>query len=70
MMELKISKTPLARNPNCASCGRVFNEKGLNLALEFDHREIHLPICPSCFEAIPFFEAEVYPEQGIIRLKR
>ncbi len=70
MRELKISKTPLTRNPSCASCGRVFNEKGLNLALEIDRREIHFPICPSCFEAIPLFEADVYPEQGTIRLKR
>jgi hypothetical protein len=70
MMELKISKTPLTRNPNCASCGRVFNEKGLTLELEFDHQKIRFPLCQSCFDAVPLFEAEVRPEQGTVRLKR
>lgn len=69
-MELKLSRTPLLKNPNCASCGRVFNENGMNLQLKADHRVIDLPICPSCFNSIPRHEATVNLEQGYARMKR
>ncbi|MDI6756187.1 MAG: hypothetical protein QME78_17580 [Thermodesulfobacteriota bacterium] len=70
MMELKLSKEPLLKNPNCAYCGKVFNEKGISLQLEVDHKAIHLPICQPCFEMVPRFEATVNPEHGFARINR
>lgn len=70
MMDLRISKQPLMKNANCASCGRVFNEKGVSLEIEVDHKSIHFPICQSCFDLIPLFEATVNLEQGYARMKR
>ena len=32
MMELKLSKEPLIKNPSCAYCGKVFNSKGVSPA--------------------------------------
>jgi hypothetical protein len=70
MMELKLSKKPLQKNPSCAYCGKVFNEKGLSLQLEMDHKVIHFPICQPCFEMVPLLEATVNLEQGFARLNR
>ncbi|MCX5906833.1 MAG: hypothetical protein NTY64_06520 [Deltaproteobacteria bacterium] len=70
MMELKISKQPRMKNPSCAYCGRTFREKGLNLELVEGERSIHLPLCPSCFDLLPEFEATVDLEHGYMRLKR
>ncbi len=70
MMDLKISKNPLMKNPSCAYCGRTFREKGFHLEMEAGERSVHLPICPSCFELLPEFEATVDLANGYIRLKR
>jgi hypothetical protein len=70
MMELKLSQKPLMKNPSCASCGKVFREKGVNLQIEVDHKSIHFPICQPCFDLIPLFEATVNLEQGFARVKR
>jgi len=70
MLELKLSKKPLGKNPSCAYCGRVFNDKGLDLQLEIDHKVIDFPICQPCFETVPRFEAWVNLEQGFARIKR
>jgi hypothetical protein len=70
MMELKLSKHPLVRNPNCAYCGKVFNKDGVSLHFEVDHKVIDLPICQPCFEMIPLFEATVSLENGFARIKR
>jgi hypothetical protein len=69
-MELTVSKNPLKNNSNCAYCGKVFSKNGFSLQLEVDHKMIDLPICPSCFDRIPRFEATVNLEQGYARLKR
>jgi len=69
-MELKLSREPLITNPNCAYCGKVFNKKGLNLQLQIDHKAIHFPICQSCFEMVPLFEATVNLESGVARINR
>jgi hypothetical protein len=69
-MDFKLSKNPLLKNPNCASCGKVFNEKGLSLQIQIDHKSIHFPICQSCFDLMPLFEADINLEQGHARMKR
>lgn len=70
MMELTLSKNPLLKNPSCASCGRVFNERGVNLKLQVDDKTVNFSICQSCFDTIPLFEASVNLEQGFARVKR
>lgn len=70
MMDLKISRNPLMKNPSCAYCGRTFREKGLHMEMRAGERSVQLPICPSCFELFPEFEATADLEMGIIRLKR
>ena len=70
MVEFKLSKEPITKNPNCAYCGRVFNEKGISLQLAIDKKIIHFPLCQRCFEAIPSFEATVNLEQGFARINR
>jgi len=70
MMELKLSKEPLIKNPSCAYCGKVFNTKGVSLQLAVDHKVINFPICPSCFEAVPNFEATVNLENEFARIHR
>ncbi len=70
MMEFTLSRTPLAKNPSCAYCGRVFNEKGITLQLVVDHKVIPFPICQPCFEMVPQFEADVDAETGFARVKR
>ncbi len=69
-MEFRLSRQPLMKNPNCASCGRVFNEKGVTLEIDIDEKRIQFPICQSCFDLIPLFEANVDLEQGYARMKR
>ncbi len=69
-MEFTLSKKPLQENPSCASCGRVFQEKGLTLRLEYDHRVIDFPLCQPCFDLIPLFQAVVNLENGYARMKR
>jgi hypothetical protein len=70
MMELKLSKKSLLKNPNCAYCGKVFNEKGLSLRLQADHKVVDFPLCQPCFEKIPLIEATVNLEQCVARVKR
>ncbi|MDH4264226.1 MAG: hypothetical protein ABH969_10300 [Pseudomonadota bacterium] len=70
MMELKLSKEPLLKNPSCAYCGKVFNEKGVSLQLEVDHKVIHFPICEPCFKMVSSFEATVNLEDGFARINR
>jgi hypothetical protein len=70
MMELTLSKKPLQNNPNCSYCGRVFNDKGLSLQIQFDQKVIHFPICQPCFEMIPLFQATVNLETGYARVQR
>ncbi len=69
-MELTVSRNPLKNNPSCAHCGKVFNKNGFTLQMEVDHKLIDLPICPSCFDLLPRFEATVNLEQGYARFKR
>ncbi len=70
MMEFKLSKEPLTKNPSCAYCGKVFNAKGVSLQLGVDHKVIHFPICQTCFEAVPSFEATVNLENQFARIHR
>jgi len=70
MMELKVSKEPLLKNPNCTYCGNVFNKNGLSLRLEGNRKVVDLPLCPRCLEKIPLFEATVDLEQCFARIKR
>ena len=70
MIELKLSKEPLLKNPNCAYCGKVFNEKGISLQLAMDQKVIHFPLCQPCFEKVPLFVATVDVEHGFARLNR
>jgi len=70
MMEFTLSKKPIQSNPNCAYCGKVFNDKGLSLQIQVDHRVIDFPICQPCFEMVPRFEATVNLETGYARVKR
>jgi hypothetical protein len=70
MMEFKLSKEPLLKNPSCAYCGKVFNKKGVSLQLGVDHKVINFPICQPCFEAVPLFEATVNLEDEFARIKR
>ena len=69
-MEFALSRKPLLKNPSCAYCGKVFNEKGLSLQMKVDQKVVHFPICQSCFELVPLFEATVNLEQGFARVKR
>ena len=70
MMEFTLSKKPIQNNPNCAYCGKVFNDKGLSLQIQVDHRKIDFPICQPCFEMVPRFQATVNLETGYAKLKR
>jgi len=70
MMEFILSKKPLQNNANCAHCGKVFNDKGISLRIQMDHRVIDFPICQPCFEIIPRFQATINWETGYARLKR
>jgi len=70
MMEFTLSKKPLRNNPNCAYCGKVFNDKGLNLQIQVDQRVIDFPICQPCFDMVPRFQADVNLETGYARVKR
>lgn len=70
MMEFKLSKEPLLKNPSCAYCGKVFNKKGVSLQLAVDHKVINFPICQPCFEMVPFFEATVNLENEFARINR
>jgi len=70
MMELTLSKRPLQKNPNCAYCGRVFNDKGLSLQIRVDQKLIDFPICQPCFDMVPLFQAAVNLETGHARLER
>jgi len=69
-MEITLSKKPLQHNPNCAYCGKVFNDGGLSLQIQIDHREIDFPICQPCFDTIPLFQADLNLETGYARVKR
>ncbi len=70
MMEFTLSKKPLQNNPNCAYCGKVFNDQGLNLRIQVDQRVIDFPICQPCFEMVPCFQAAVNLATGVARIKR
>ena len=70
MMEFTLSKKPLQKNPNCAYCGRVFNDKGLSLQIQVDQKVIDFPICQPCFDMIPLFQAAVNLETGHARVER
>lgn len=70
MMELKLSREPLQNNPNCAYCGKVFNKQGVNLQLKVNRKLINIPICQSCFDLVPLFEAIVNLENGYARINR
>ena len=70
MMDLRLSRMPLQKNPSCAYCGKVFNEKGVSLQLKIDQKVIDFPICQPCFDLLPIFEATVNVEQGYARVKR
>ncbi len=70
MMECMLSKEPLLKNPSCAYCGKVFNKKGVSLRLAVDRKVIHLPICQSCFETVPLFQATVNLENEFARINR
>ena len=70
MMEFTLSKNPLHHNPSCAYCGKVFNDKGLNLQIQVDHQVIDFPICQLCFDMVPRFQADVDLETGYARVKR
>ena len=70
MMEFTLSRKPFQNNPSCAYCGKVFNEKGISLQIRMDHRVIDFPICQSCFDIIPSFQAIVNTETGFARAKR
>ena len=70
MMEFTLSKEPLQKNPNCAYCGKVFNDKGLSLQIHVDQKVIDFPICQPCFDMVPLFQAAVNLETGYARLKR
>lgn len=70
MMEFTLSKKPLHNNPNCAYCGRVFNDKGLHLQFHVDNRVIDFPICQPCFDMVPLFQADVNLETGYARVNR
>ena len=70
MMELKLSRKPLQKNPSCVYCGKVFNQNGVSLQLQVDHKVIDFPLCQQCFEMVPHLEATVNLEQGYVRIKR
>jgi len=70
MMEFILSRKPLAKNPSCAYCGKVFNEKGVTLQLIVDQKTIPFPICQPCFEMVPQFEVAVDLEAEFARIKR
>lgn len=70
MTELRLSREPLQKNPSCAYCGKVFNQRGINLQLILDHRIIDFPICQPCSDRIATFEATLDTEQGYVRIKR
>jgi len=70
MMEFKLSKEPLIKNPSCVYCGKVFNTKGVSLQLMVDQKVINFPICQPCFEAVPSFEATVNLENEFARIHR
>jgi hypothetical protein len=69
-MDLRLSREPLVRNPNCAYCGKVFNGPGVHLQLEDGEKTIQFPLCRSCFDALPYLEATVNLERGLARVKR
>ncbi len=70
MMEFTLSKKPLHNNSSCASCGKVFNEKGLTLQLAIDHKVIDFPLCQPCFDLLPMVKATVNLETGFARIQR
>lgn len=70
MMRLKLSREPLQNNPNCAYCGKVFNKQGVSLQLQVDRRIINFPICQTCFDLVPVFEATVNIENSYARVIR
>ena len=70
MMELTVSKKPLQNNPSCASCGKVFNEKGMSLQFDIDHKVIDFPLCQPCFDLLPRVKATVNLETGFARIQR
>ena len=70
MMEFTLSREPLKNNPNCAYCGRVFNDKGLNLQIQVDQRVIDFSICQPCFDMVLRFQADVDLETGYARVRR
>ncbi len=70
MMEFTLSKKPLHNNPSCAYCGRVFNEKGLNLQIRMDRKVVDFPLCQPCFDQLPRLQATVNLETGAARIKR
>lgn len=70
MMELRLSREPLQKNPSCAYCGNVFNQKGINLQLVLPDKTIDFPICQACSEMVTTFEASLDLDQGYARIKR
>ena len=70
MIEFKLSRKPLQKNPSCAYCGKVFNQNGVSLQLQVDHKVIDFPVCQPCFEMGSPLKAAVDLEQGVARVKR
>jgi hypothetical protein len=70
MMEFTLSKKPLQNNPSCAYCGKVFNEKGLSLQIQVDHKAVDFSLCQACFDQLPRLQATVNLENGSARIKR
>jgi hypothetical protein len=69
-MEFTLSKKPFRDNPSCAYCGKVFNEKGLSLQIQVDHKVVDFPLCQPCFDQLPRLQATVNLEIGSARIKR
>jgi hypothetical protein len=60
----------LQKNPSCAYCGKVFNQNGVSLQLQVDHKVIHFSVCQPCFEMGSPLKVAVDLEQGVARVKR
>jgi hypothetical protein len=48
----------------------VFNEKGLSLQIQVDHKVVDFPLCQPCFDQLPRLQATVNLENGSARVKR
>jgi hypothetical protein len=48
----------------------VFNEKGLSLQIQVDHKVVDFPLCQRCFDQMPRLQATVNLENGSARVKR